>query len=555
MKASGGYYLIDKGLINTNLWEHTSAKIEDVGQPTLDALNVVQATPWSINQPVLDTMIKAWEGGLQVGELPDPNPRPLPKIDERTWKCMTPQERGKHRELRASIHKRNSAAVSGRLSLVRKLSLAKQLAGRPIWFPHYLDFRGRVYPMPQDLNPQGDDWARGLLTFATAKSLGKSGLRWLCIHIANTYGMDKLSFDERVAWVEEHLDEISQTAKRPLGRIMEWWGTCDQPFQFLAACRELEAAFASSSPQSFASSLPVSLDGSCNGLQHLSLMGLDPVGAKATNCGYAAKRHDLYETVANSVRDTLRQDVESGSDDASVASAWLSLGVTRKTVKRAVMTTPYGVTARGIQRQLLADGHMDDIDYNVPEAMLYMQRTIQKAIDQHVVAAKEIMAYFQECAGRLAKVDKPLVWTTPSGFKVTQAYWNLGVKQVQTLTGRMRLYNEDSELRMNVAKQRLGSAPNIIHSFDAAMLAMTVNRLHADLGIDHFMMIHDSYGTHAANVELMADAIRNTAYDIYKTDRLKAFHKGLEAGVVLPNPPKRRDFNIEEVKHALYFFA
>jgi DNA-directed RNA polymerase len=36
-------------------------------------------------------------------------------------------------------------------------------------------------------------------------------------------------------------------------------------------------------PEEFVSHLPVPLDGSCNGLQHLAAMGRDVVGAQATN--------------------------------------------------------------------------------------------------------------------------------------------------------------------------------------------------------------------------------------------------------------------------------
>ena len=82
--------------------------------------------------------------------------------------------------------------------------------------PHNIDFRGRAYPIPPHLNHVGDDLSRGLLKFADKNPLGASGMRWLKIHLANLYGYDKASFDEREAWVMERLDDIYDSALKPL---------------------------------------------------------------------------------------------------------------------------------------------------------------------------------------------------------------------------------------------------------------------------------------------------------------------------------------------------
>lgn len=82
--------------------------------------------------------------------------------------------------------------------------------------PHNLDFRGRAYPIPPHLNHIGDDLSRGLLLFAESRPLGQSGLRWLKIHLANVFGYDKASFDEREKFTDEHIEEIKDNALRPL---------------------------------------------------------------------------------------------------------------------------------------------------------------------------------------------------------------------------------------------------------------------------------------------------------------------------------------------------
>jgi DNA-directed RNA polymerase, mitochondrial len=66
------------------------------------------------------------------------------------------------------------------------------------------------------LNHIGDDLSRGLLLFGESKPLGERGLRWLKIHLANLYGFDKSTFDERVEFVDNHLDDIKDSASNPL---------------------------------------------------------------------------------------------------------------------------------------------------------------------------------------------------------------------------------------------------------------------------------------------------------------------------------------------------
>ncbi len=74
-----------------------------------------------------------------------------------------------------------------------RLSIAQSFKTcNKIYFPHNCDFRGRVYPVPPHLNHMGPDINRGMLSFSEGKRLGKEGLWWLKVHLANKFGKDKL---------------------------------------------------------------------------------------------------------------------------------------------------------------------------------------------------------------------------------------------------------------------------------------------------------------------------------------------------------------------------
>lgn len=60
----------------------------------------------------------------------------------------------------------------------------------------------------------------------------------MAIHGANLAGNDKISFDERVAWVKENTANIIASAEDPL---VTWWyevSKGDYPMEFLSFCNE-----------------------------------------------------------------------------------------------------------------------------------------------------------------------------------------------------------------------------------------------------------------------------------------------------------------------------
>ena len=105
-------------------------------------------------------------------------------------------------------------------------------------------------------------------------------------------------------------------------------------------------------------------------------------------------RRDIYTEVAAIVSRMVTEDAGKGDP---LAQEWLGR-VTRKVVKRAVMTTPYGVTERGIGRQLLLDRHTDGMDQPA-QAANYLKDLIVKALEETIVSAKQIMAWFKDLAG------------------------------------------------------------------------------------------------------------------------------------------------------------
>lgn len=566
-KYTGGYYTHDLNLVKEGRWRHTADLLDTdtVPEVVLEALRVIDATAWRVNERVLDVaneaVAKRREAVLPVQllhELP-------PEVPAEEWAKMSRSERGRIKSARRAVHDSNNRLESKRTAMYRTVQVAEDFRGEgAIYFPHTLDFRGRAYPACQDLHPQGDDFARGLLMFARGVALSDAGVLWLCYHAANTYGKDKSTRDEQLAWVMAHLDDIHRVATCPLADGYEFWSAAEEPWQFLAVAMELEQAFKHpEGPAAFISRLPVFVDGSCNGLQHLSAMGLDPVGAHATNLTPDPERQDIYQIVADKVNrkiDVALSYMHYSADaarDAQEAINW-SGNVTRKTVKRGVMTVPYGLTDIGMRDQLIQDHWTDDLNGDPQKNATYLRDLMKGAISDTVVKATEIMSWMQDNAHILASNNVAAEWTTPSGFRVRQAYYGQTAKRVVSLIGMTWIVSEDPKSSLNVRKQVLSIVPNVIHSFDAAHMMLTLSAA-AGKGLRDVAVVHDSFGCHAVHMDDFLSDVRGEFVKIYKQDWFTSLQAEFQAAagpdVPLISPPERGDFDIEEVADAQFFFA
>jgi DNA-directed RNA polymerase len=67
----------------------------------------------------------------------------------------------------------------------------------------------------------GPDINRGILQFTEGKPLGKEGLWWLKVHLANKIGRDKLPLNERALYSESIMDTVHKCAEDPT-KNLEW---------------------------------------------------------------------------------------------------------------------------------------------------------------------------------------------------------------------------------------------------------------------------------------------------------------------------------------------
>jgi len=398
-----------------------------------------------------------------------------------------------------------------------------------MYFPHDMDFRGRAYPIPTHLNHLGNDLCRSLLIFDEAKPLGERGFHWLKVHIAGLYGFDKATFDERSAFTTEHMDLILDAANKPFDG-KQWWLKGDKPWQLLSACVEMRNALQSDDPFTYESRLPIHMDGSCNGLQHYAALGKDIVGAQAVNLYPSDKPADVYNRVALSVLAMATKDEADGNPLATKLIPFID----RKLVKPTVMTSVYGVTYIGAKNQvtkrLLEAGAKEDA-----EVATYGTRLIFKALDDVFASARAIQNWLHETAGLIARsVDQvelapmrkagkqkspiartcPVIWTTPLGLPIVQPYRMQYSTTIKTSLQSISLLASDRYNPINARRQKAGFPPNFVHSLDSTHMLMTAVAAHRS-GII-FASVHDSFWTHACDVDKLNVCLREQFVELHR---------------------------------------
>ncbi|KAI3968549.1 hypothetical protein MKX01_007859 [Papaver californicum] len=528
-------------------------------ESVFEALNILGNAKWRVNKVLLEVVDRIWAKGGKDAGLVARADVPLPEKptteDEEELKNWRHKLKG--------VKKENHERYSQRCDVELKLAVAhKMKVEDSFYYPHNLDFRGRAYPMHAYLNHLGSDLCRGILEFAEGRPLGNSGLRWLKIHLANLYatgGVDKLSYESRIAFTESNLDNIFDSADRPL-EGNRWWLKAEDPFQCLAVCINLSEALRSSSPEATISHIPVHQDGSCNGLQHYTALGRDKLGAAAVNLFAGEKPADVYSGIAERVREIMQEDAQkdpAAYRNALHAKLLIEKGsVNRKLVKQTVMTSVYGVTYIGARDQINRRLQEHDPATDNKEQFTlacYAAKVTLTALEEMFEAARRIMNWLSDCAKVIALENHPVQWITPLGLPVVQPYRKLRRHIINTSLQVLTLQRETDKVM--IQRQRTAFPPNFVHSLDGSHMMMTA--LACKRARINFAGVHDSYWTHACDVNEMNRILREEFVELYEQpileNLLASFQRSFPT-LEFPPLPERGDLNLKEVLKSPFFF-
>lgn len=530
----------------------------------IKSMNVLQQTPWKINTQIRDILLRNREKIIDQH-------KHLPK-------------------------KYKSKIIEFDLTMARSALIEDNT------FYQYTeaDYRGRLYYTTPFLNFQSNDIARGQMLFANGKLMTEEGLRRLKIHIASCYnqtyhrdelpdwvtadylsyledeGLDDISVDkmtlvDREAWTDNNINMLMSIAAEERIEL-----AAEKPITLLACVLEIYNAI--NSGGEYYTYLPIPVDGSNNGWQHLCAMSKDKEAGELVGVVPQEIQKDFYVQCAKNLITRLPE----WFDERQMPMKHIRKGI----AKRGSMTRAYSAGASKIAENMYLDCHVEGyLDrYNITEEdCRLLAKHLVKSIDEVCAGPLQTMKFLQkiaeaEIASDYAKEtqQKSIRWTTPSGFpviyeafidnefkeKATISCTERKVKPVirkedgteeETDTIRIQHVGKEATDKPKIRSFMSGISPNFVHSMDAAHMAAVIKEWGSDFGA-----VHDSFSVHACDVDDLLQIIKDKFVSMYDYPN----YFDVIEHMLITNPdnfnyeqPGLGSLEIREVQDSDYFFA
>ena len=585
-----------------------SKRLQD--RPWRRSATKLMSTPWMINTPVLEALrankdMFVSEEEIDIPINPDGVPDPYLELQEQ----------------------RRASKLTDFEVVEEK---ATKLIGLEFYQEMEADYRGRLYYKEPFLNFQGSDLARGIFIFAEGKPITEIGRWWLAVHTANAYNrsydideipewcvedyksyleeqdldsisVDKFTLEDRVRWTDEHMEILINA-----GRRRDFYDEAEKPITLLACCIEWASIWdADERGDVHVSHLPVSIDGSNNGWQHLGAISRDTRTAELVGMVATRIPKDFYVSTAKQLLEI---------DDPKL-NAMPMKHVRKGISKRGSMTRAYSAGAEKIGKNMWFDCRSARYDekYDIEEedcmrwaedlikaidmvcpgplsTMKYMQDLIIHHLGVYVKykdgkpAPKEYgkiiremkkiwdikrKNWTQEEAARYAELqdmtkdyksvlesgngERTAKWVTCSGFPVeyeaykSDSFQCKGTINGQRISHKLMIYTEYPDVHQFMC----GISPNYIHSQDASHMALVID----DWG-GTFGAVHDSFSTHASDVEDLLATTKDMFVSMYSDGNpYDKIRQDITGGTDDIKQPELGSLEIQEVYDSDYFFA
>ena len=339
----------------------------------IESLNALQNTEWAVNEHIIPTVKQV----MQIF------------VKERIQDLFELEKKGDNYVLNmksfpvltlGQIRHWNSS-----FDFMDKLEQNFDQENRSFFHAWNLDWRGRMYTCSTILDPQNDDFSRGLLRFAKSKKLDQNGWEALQRYTAglmrgrnidstlfNRHDVEEWekiqellktkTFDSqlRVASNELFINVLKMIVNDPIGTMKIWaeddvFKAKSEGFQRLSAIHAFVDAFGKGGVGADFN-LPINQDASSSVYQFASLLVSDKEMAKLVNVIQdGTGPRDLYSEIVNDLETAWITEApfqSLGLEDVIIEKIKKAI-LNRSIAKKPVMTISYGATKRNMIKSLL----------------------------------------------------------------------------------------------------------------------------------------------------------------------------------------------------------
>lgn len=299
-------------------------------------------------------------------------------------------------------------------------------------------------------------------------------LEYVYISIANAWGLDKYSWETRIGWIEEHLDDLEIFVK-----------DADEKYLYIKgvkALRDIQAG----KPTGYV----MGLDSTSSGLSIMGILSGCKATLSNTNLIDTGERKDFY----TSVTDYMNKKLDNG------------FTCNRKDVKQAAMTSVYGSKATPIM--LFGE--------DTPEL-----KAFYSAMEELAPGAMELMTDIISCWDTQALRH---TWCLPDGHTAS-------VKVTESVDLRIEIDELDHRTfthRININKHSTYAIPllaNVVQSIDG-YIVREMHRM-AKVGEFELLTIHDEFKASPLHMQQVRENYLTIMVNLYESNYMSKLIKDL----------------------------
>lgn len=297
--------------------------------------------------------------------------------------------------------------------------------------------------------------------------------------------------------------------------------------------------------------LPIQLDATCNGFQHMALLSNEDTLFKELNLisnSVKGKKisddtpSDFYNFLLHRLTTYIRDKLSRGEiSDKKKKGSYERLNNfiwSRSHVKKSIMTLPYNSSARSMKKYLAASLVRTDLRENdtfwysasesqtkpiISDHDLYLLiSSLRYIIDNDFEKIRKLTKYLKNIATILNCLGLPIVWTLPSGLTIKQSYLQTESTSITPfMHSKVKLNIKITQDNYDYNKQIRALMPNLIHSLDSTSLSLLYEQFIHSFNLKHatqFFSVHDCFGTTCEKVFTLKTLLASVYTDLYSSE-------------------------------------
>ena len=573
----GGYLLNDVKYTNPLIkpkWDMLKSSIVKEKNLLYSMANNVNSVAFKINKDVLD-FVKDYGDLYNLLDLED-----FEYLIDKSKLNKT-----EHIQLESFLSKR--ALYENILGLATAYSNVNEF-----YLPIRIEFRGRLNCISDFLNYQSSELAKSLLLFSRPEKLYKTdekSIAYFKAYGANCYGnkIEKKSWNERIKWLNNNEDDIINFRN---GKLIS---EADDKLLFIAFCFEYNRFYKiynNIESTYFETYLPIKLDATCNGYQHIALLSGDNNLSRELNLTRSTwddSPKDFYGYIGLNLVSWAKNKLESTPKSNPNWESYDRLSrveILRAILKGPVMTWAYNISPLGLVKKIKSlfipvkdlDTYHNDFHFEVNDKLSAKQnksknKVINKEIyfneyfkytkddsitlkgkdfniirlgledilNNNIFKIKKLVRYLDTIANILTKLSLPIMWGAPNGVNVIQSYLLTKETKLKPFSSSKRAISltiPDTNKGFNKRKQLRSFMPNLIHSLDASSLALLIDLYFSNNSneVKNIFTIHDCFAVTANNVGTVMNLLKLVYIKIYSdSEYLRELDKSIRNVILL----------------------